>query len=186
MPDHSVHASGLAGRYASALFSLARDQDALDAIAGDLSAFKDLIRESPELRRLIESPVLSRTQQRAGITAVAEQGEAHELTRKFVGLLAEKRRLFALPDMIGAYAEMLAAHRGEIQAEVISAVPLTDEQQATVERQLTESAGQKVQIRTEVDPALLGGLIVRVGSRMIDASLRTKLHQLELAMKGAA
>lgn len=186
MPDHSIHASGLAGRYASALFSLAREQDALDAVAGDLSSFKQLIGESGDLRRLIKSPVLSRAEQRAAITAVAERGGAHDLTRKFVGLLAEKRRLFALPDVIEAYAQMLAAHRGEIQAEVLSAVPLTDEQRATVARQLTEAAGQKVQIRTEVDPSLLGGLIVRVGSKMIDASLRTKLHQLELAMKGAA
>lgn len=186
MPDFTVHASGLAGRYASALFDLAREQEALEAVAGDLEGLKGLIEESADLRRLIESPVLSREQQRAAITAIAAKGGANDLTQKFLGLLAEKRRLFALRDVITAYAQMLASHRGEIQAEVISAVPLTDEQQATVVRQLTEAAGQKVKIRTEVDPDLLGGLIVQVGSRMIDASLRTRLHQLELAMKGAA
>lgn len=186
MPDHAVHASGLAGRYASALFGLAREAEALDAVAADLRALRDLLDESEDLRRLIRSPVLSRDEQRRAITAVAEKGGAHDLTRRFLGLIAEKRRLFALADMIEAYRAMLAAHRGEIQAEVLSAVPLTDEQRQTVERQLTEAAGQKVQIRSEVDPDLLGGLIVRVGSRMVDASLRTRLHQLELAMRGTA
>jgi F-type H+-transporting ATPase subunit delta len=186
LPEHSVHASGLAGRYASALFDLAREQDALDAVAGDLEGLKGMIDESPELRRLIDSPVLSRDEQLAGITAVAEKGGAQELTRKFLGVLAEHRRLFALPQMIDAFSQMLSAFRGEVQAEVISAVPLTDEQRATVEKQLAEAAGQKVKIRADVDPDLIGGLIVRFGSRMIDASLRTKLHQLELAMKGAA
>lgn len=186
MPDQSANVSGLAGRYASALFDLARDQEALDAVAGDLASFKDLLRDSDDLRRLTLSPVLSRDAQRRGMMAVAEQGGAHDLTRRFLGLLAEKRRLFALPQIIDAFEGMLAAHRGEIKAEVISAVPLTDEQRATVERQLTNAAGQRVQISTGVNPDLLGGLIVRVGSRMIDASLRSKLHQLELAMKGAA
>ena len=186
MPDQTANASGLAGRYASALFDLARDQEALDAVAGDLADFKDLLRDSADLRRLTLSPVISRDDQRRALVAVAEKAGAHDLTRRFLGLLAEKRRLFVLPQIIDAFEGMLAAHRGEINAEVISAVPLTDEQRQTVERQLTNAAGQRVQIRTGVDPDLLGGLIVRVGSRMIDASLRSKLHQLELAMRGAA
>jgi len=186
LPDHSVHASGLAGRYASALFDLAREQDALDAVAGDLASLKALHAESTDFRRLIESPVLSRDEQSRGVTAVAAKGGAHDLTRKFLGVLAEQRRLFALPAMIGSFTRMLAHHRGEIEAEVISAAPLTDEQKATVEKQLAEAAGQKVQISAVVDPELIGGLIVRVGSRMIDASLKSKLHQLELVMKGVA
>lgn len=168
-----------------ALFELAREQDALDAVAGDLGSFRELLEASADLRRLIHSPVLSREEQRRAITAVAAKGGAHDLTRRFLGLLAEKRRLFALPDVIDAYEAMLAAHRGEIKAEVISAVALTDEQRQTVERQLAEAAGQQVKIVTAVEPGLLGGLIIRIGSRMIDASLRSKLHQLELAMKGA-
>jgi F-type H+-transporting ATPase subunit delta len=185
LPDRSANASGLAGRYAVALFELAREQDALDAVAGDLGSFRELLEASADLRRLIHSPVLSREEQRRAITAVAAKGGAHDLTRRFLGLLAEKRRLFALPDVIDAYEAMLAAHRGEIKAEVISAVALTDEQRQTVERQLAEAAGQQVKIATAVEPGLLGGLIIRIGSRMIDASLRSKLHQLELAMKGA-
>lgn len=186
MPDHSVHASGLAGRYASALFDLARGGDALDAVADDLAGLKELHAESADFRRLIASPVLTRDEQRRAVTAIAEKGGAQDLTKKFLGLLAEKRRLFALPAMIDAFAAMLSDHRGEIEAEVISAAPLTDEQKKTVEKQLAEAAGQKVQINAEVDQGLIGGLIVRVGSRMIDASLRSKLHQLELAMRGNA
>jgi F-type H+-transporting ATPase subunit delta len=186
LPDHSVHASGLAGRYASALFDLARDGNALDAVAGDLADLKGLHAENPDFRRLIQSPILTREEQSRAVTAIAEKAGAQDLTRKFLGLLAEKRRLFALPAMIDSFAAMLSAHRGEIEAEVISAAPLTDEQKKTVEKQLAEAAGQKVQISAVVDPGLIGGLIVRVGSRMIDASLRSKLHQLELAMRGTA
>lgn len=186
MPDHSVHASGLAGRYASALFELAREQDALDAVAGDLSGLASLHEESEDFRRLIDSPVISRDEQARAAGAIAEKGGAHELTRKFLGVLAEKRRLFALPAMIEAFMAMLADHRGELEAEVISAAELTDQQKKTVEKQLAEAAGQKVQVSARVDPELIGGLIVRIGSRMIDASLKSKLHQLELAMKGTA
>ena len=186
MPASSVHVSGLAGRYAGALFELAQDQDVLDAIATDLHSLRDLLEESADLARLIRSPVLSRDEQARALAAVGERAGFAPLTRQFLGLLAHKRRLFALPDVIEAYDAMLAEHRGEVGAEVVSAVPLSEEQLESVKQQLTAAVGQTVQLSTAVDPSLLGGLVVRVGSRMIDASIRTKLHQLELALKGAA
>ena len=186
MPASSVHVSGLAGRYAVALFELAQEQDALETVAGDLHALRDLLEGSADLERLIRSPVLSREEQARAITAVGERAGFAPLTLQFLGLLAHKRRLFALPDVIAAYDAMLAEHRGEVGAEVVSALPLSAEQLESVKRQLTAAVGQTVKLSTAVDPSLLGGLVVRVGSRMIDASIRTKLHQLELALKGAA
>ena len=186
MPASSVHASGLAGRYAVALFELAREQGALDVVAGDLHSLREMLAESADLERLIRSPVLSREEQGRALTALAERAGFAPLTRQFLGLLAHKRRLFALPDVIEAYDAMLAEQRGEVGAEVVSALPLSPEQLESMERQLADAVGQTVKLSTAVDPSLLGGLIVRVGSRMIDASIRTKLHQLELALKGAA
>jgi F-type H+-transporting ATPase subunit delta len=176
----------LAGRYAVAMFELAQEQDALDAVAGDLHGLRDLLHGSADLERLIRSPVVSRDEQARAITAVGERAGFTPLTLQFLGLLAHKRRLFALPDVIAAYDAMLSEHRGEVGAELVSAVPLSDEQLESVQRQLAGAVGQTVKLSTAVDPSLLGGLIVRVGSRMIDASIRTKLHQLELALKGAA
>jgi len=186
LPATSVHASGLAGRYALALFELAEDQDALDAVAGDLASLRGMIDESADLRRLIRSPVLSREEQGRALAALGEKAGFEPLTRQFLGVLAHQRRLFALPEVVAAYDAMLAEHKGEVGAEVTSAVPLSEEQLASVQRHLSAAVGQAVTLSTSVDPGLLGGLVVRVGSRMIDASIRTKLHQLELALKGAA
>jgi F-type H+-transporting ATPase subunit delta len=176
----------LAGRYAAALFELAEDRDALDAVAGDLGNLSSLLAESGDLRRLIKSPVLSREDQGRAITAVAERAGLQRLTVQFLGLLAQKRRLFVLPEIIAAYQAMLARHKGEISAELVSAVPLSEDQARTVQERLRTALGQSVTLSRAVDPGLLGGLVVRLGSRMIDASLRTKLQRLELAMKGAA
>jgi F-type H+-transporting ATPase subunit delta len=176
----------VAGRYALALFELARDGDALDAVAADLAAFKTLLDESADLRRLIRSPVISREDQGKALATLAERAGFAELTTRFFGVVAEHRRLYALPAMIEAYGAMLAEHKGEVGAELISAVPLQDQQIATLEKQLSTAVGKQVMLSTRVDPGLLGGLVVRVGSRMLDASLRTKLRQLELAMRGAA
>jgi F-type H+-transporting ATPase subunit delta len=186
LPATSVHASGLAGRYALALFELAEDQDALDAVAGDLASLRGMIDESADLRRLIQSPVLSRDEQGRALATLGEKAGFEPLTRQFLGVLAHQRRLFALPEVVAAYDAMLAEHKGEVGAEVTSAVPLSEEQLASVQRHLSAAVGQAVKLSTSVDPSLLGGLVVRVGSRMIDASIRTKLHQLELALKGAA
>ena len=176
----------MTGRYALALFELARDSDALEVVAADLEAFKAMLDGSADLRRLIRSPVISREDQGKALAALAERAGFAELTTKFLGVVAEHRRLFALPDVIEAYRTMLAEHKGEIGAELVSAVPLQEEQVATLEKQLSTAVGKQVMLSSRVDPSLLGGLIVRVGSRMLDASLRTKLRQLELAMKGAA
>ena len=186
MPASSVHASGLAGRYAVALFELAQERGELDVVAGDLHSLREMLGESADLRRLIRSPVLSREEQARALAALGERAGFAPLTQQFLGLLAHKRRLFALPEVIEAYNAMLAEHRGEVGAEVVSAVALSPEQLDSVRQQLAAAVGQAVKLSTAVDPSLLGGLIVRVGSRMIDASIRTKLHQLELALKGAA
>jgi F-type H+-transporting ATPase subunit delta len=176
----------LAGRYAVALFELAREQTALDVVAGDLHDLREMLAASADLERLIRSPVLSRDEQARALAALGERAGFAPLTRQFLGLLAHKRRLFALPEVIAAYDAMLAEHRGEVGAEVVSAVPLAPEQLESVQRQLAGAVGKEVKLAAAVDPSLLGGLIVRVGSRMIDASIRTKLRQLELALKGAA
>jgi len=120
------------------------------------------------------------------IAIIAERTGAAELTRRFLGLLARQGRLFALPGVIDAFAALLASYRGEVSAELISAVPLSDEQIGKLKEQLSETVGKSISLSTSIDPDLLGGIVVRVGSRMIDASLRTKLHRLELIMKGAA
>ena len=182
----STEASGLAGRYAGALFDLAKDQDALDQVQADLQGLSGLLGESVDLRRLIESPAISKDDQVNALTAVAKQVGTSDLAAKFLGLLAAKRRAFTLPDVIDAYAALLAEEKGEVQAEVVSAIELTDEQADDVQKKISKSVGKTVTMTQRVDPSLLGGLVVRVGSRMIDASLKTKLHQLELAMKGAA
>jgi len=182
----SSEASGLAGRYAGALFDLAKEQKLLDQVQADLSGLKGLISSSADLTRLIESPAISKDEQVGALTAVAKKAGASDLTIKFLGLLANKRRAFVLPDVIDAYGSLLADEKGEVQADVVSAIELTKEQADDVQKKISQSVGKTVDMTLRVDPSLLGGLVVRVGSRMIDASLKTKLHQLELAMKGAA
>ena len=176
----------MAGRYAAALFELAEEQGALDDIAGELHNLRQMIDESADLERLIRSPVLSRNEQGRGLAALGERAGFDQLTRRFLGVLAHHRRLFALPQMVEAYDAMVAEHKGEIGAEVVSAVPLSAPQLESVRQQLSAAVGQTVKLSASVDPNLLGGLVVRVGSRMMDASIRTKLRQLELALKGAA
>jgi F-type H+-transporting ATPase subunit delta len=176
--------TGIAGRYATALFELALDQGAADDIAGDLQGLGALIDESDDLLRLVRSPVLTRAEQSRAMAAVLEKAGVHVLTRNFVGLIAANRRLFALPGMIRAYQQLLAAHRGEIAGVVISAHPLSNAQLDAVRKQLAQAMGQEVQLESTVDESLIGGLVVRVGSRMIDYSLRTKLQNLKVAMKG--
>jgi F-type H+-transporting ATPase subunit delta len=177
--------AGIPGRYASALFDLALERKAIDEVADDLQRLAALIDESPDLAGLVRSPVLTRAQQVVAMGAVAERAGMHELTRNFVGLVARNRRLLALTGMIAAFALLRSRHRGEITGEVISARPLSDAQVAAVKTSLAQAMGQEVLLNATVDKRLLGGLIVRVGSRMVDASLRTKLQSLQFAMKGA-
>jgi len=176
--------SGLPGRYALALLDLADERKQLDPVAEDLRGLKAAIDGSDDLRRLIRSPLYTRDQQSRAMTAILDQAGVGDLTRRFVLLVARNRRLFALDRMIAAYLVELARRRGEITARVTSATTLNDEQQRTLLETLRREVGAKVQVKVEVDPSLIGGLIVRVGSRMIDNSIRSKLQRLQLAMKG--
>ncbi|HEX6119688.1 MAG TPA: F0F1 ATP synthase subunit delta [Dongiaceae bacterium] len=176
--------SGLAQRYAAALLELAEDKRAIDAVSGDLAALARMIADSADLRKLIQSPLMQRTEQMRAIVAVAKAAGLGELTQRFVGLVATNRRLFALPGIIKAFQKMLADKRGEVAAEVTASHALTDAQKAAVSDAIKRVVGGKVSIDMKVDPGLLGGLIVRVGSRMIDGSVKTKLQKLQLAMKG--
>jgi F-type H+-transporting ATPase subunit delta len=182
--SQATGAAGLADRYAAALFDLADEAKALDRIADDLRALRSLLAESDDFRRLVRSPVLSRADQGKAVAALGERAGYDRLTRNFLGLLARNRRLFALPEMIRAFLDRLAQRRGEVTAEVVSAAPLTRQQQDTLDERLRRAVGRKVAIETKVDPSLLGGLVVKVGSRMVDASLKSKLQRLQLAMKG--
>jgi F-type H+-transporting ATPase subunit delta len=178
--------SGIAGRYATALFDMARDAGQLDAVAKDLDALSALLADSADLVRLVRSPAFSRDEQARAIGAVAEKAGMTDLVRRFLGVAAQNRRLFALADIIGAFRTLRSAHRGEAIAEVISAVPLDDAQLAQLKSSLSSEAAGSVVINAKVDPSLIGGLIVKLGSRMIDASVRNKLNNLKTAMKGVA
>jgi F-type H+-transporting ATPase subunit delta len=175
--------AGAAGRYATALFDLAREGNALDAVAGDLSSFERMLSESTDLQRLVRSPVFSAEDQSRAVGAIVARTGASPLTSNFLGLIARNRRLFAVPEMIKGFRSLLARHRREVTAEVVSAHPLNAGQLAELKATLKSSVGQDVQLSANVDPSLLGGLVVKVGSRMIDSSLRTKLNNLKIAMK---
>jgi F-type H+-transporting ATPase subunit delta len=177
-------ASGLAGRYATALYELADEAKQLDAVAADLARLKTMLEESAELQRLVSSPLISREQQAKAMDALVTQAGIGELTRRFVGTVAGNRRLFALRSIITAFNQMLADRRGELTAEVTSAKPLSTQQVEAVNSALRAAVGRKVTMDLKVDPRLLGGLKVKVGSRLIDASLASKLQRLQLAMKG--
>jgi F-type H+-transporting ATPase subunit delta len=176
--------SGLAERYAKALFELADERKALDEVANDLRALRGVIEESADFRRLIRSPVLSRPEQAKALAAVAERAGFSQLTRNFLGIAARNRRLFVLPGVIAGYLKELATRRGEVTAEVTAAKPLTPAQTEAVNEQLRKAIGGKVAVDLRIDPSLIGGLVVKVGSRMVDASLKSKLMRLQLAMKG--
>ncbi len=178
--------SGLAGRYAAALYDIAETAGTLDAVAGDLRGLQAMITESADLRRLIVSPVVDRADQAKAMRALLERAGVNELTQRFVGVVAENRRLFVLPAIIDAYLRRLAERRGEVVAHVSSAKALAPAQVENVTEQLRRSLGAKVVVELAVDPSLIGGLVVRVGSKLVDDSLRTKLARLQLAMKGVS
>jgi F-type H+-transporting ATPase subunit delta len=175
----------IADRYAKALFDLADEGKQLDAVAEDLRAIRGVLNESEDLRRMTRSPVISRADQAKGMDAVMDKMQTSDLTRKFVGYLAANRRLFAMNGIIKSYLEELASRRGEVTAEVTAAKKLSAEQLSAVEDALKKAVGGKVAVSHKTDPSLIGGLIVKVGSRMIDTSIATKLQRLKLAMKGA-
>lgn len=186
MASSTSPSSSLAGRYATALYELAHDAKALDAVAQDLNQLKAMIADSEDLRRLIGSPLIARDQQAKGIAALTQNAQFGDLTRRFLGTVARNRRAAALPAIIDAFAALLAERRGELVAEVTSARPLKPNQIGAIGSALRSSLGRKISINVSVDPAILGGLKVKVGSRLVDASLASKLQRLQLAMKGQA
>lgn len=171
-------------RYATAAFDLAAEERSVDRLASDFAALKTMLAESTDLVNVVRSPVISRDQQSAAIDAVLMKAGATDLTRKIVLLLAKKRRLFILADVIAAFEQLLARHRGEIAADVTSARGLSSAESAELKRILKDRFGREPRLTSHVDPSLLGGIVLKVGSRMIDSSLRTKLEALRIRMKG--
>lgn len=175
--------SGVAERYARSLFDLALESKSVEAVDKDLARVEQLLAGSADLKRLIESPVFSADDQFKAISAIADKAGLKGLVGNFLKVAAKNRRLFAVPGMIRAYRQIAAAHRGEVSADVVSAHALSAAQQAELKSALKEVAGKDVAIDVTVDPTLLGGLVVRMGSRQIDTSLRTKLNSLKIALK---
>ena len=177
-------ALGLSGRYATALFDLAVEAKSLDAVAASLATLKDAMAQSADLKTLMTSPMVTRSAAAAGVAGVAASLKLDSLTSNFLGVLARNRRLAALPAIIRDFSALAAARRGEISAQVTAAHKLSAAQQKALAAKLKAGLGRDVALDITVDPAILGGLIVRVGSRMIDSSLKTRLGALGQALKG--
>jgi F-type H+-transporting ATPase subunit delta len=175
----------MAGRYASALFELAREAKAVDGVKGDLDGFAALLAESPDLQRLVRSPVFGAEDQLRALTAVLERAGLSRLAANFLKLVTANRRLYAISDMIKTFAVLYARHKGEVMAAVTVAEPLGDKQRRALEDALKSVTAENVTLNVTVDPAIIGGLIVKLGSRMVDTSLRTKLNSIRQAMKGS-
>ena len=184
MDNSSGITASLQGRYAAALFELAREQNLVSAVEGDLDNLGQALVASAEFGALIRNPKVSREAAGQAMDAVAGVLGLSPLTKNFLGVLAGNRRLSALPEIVRAFAAIAAAERGEVTAEVTSAHPLTDDQLAALAAKLQAREGRTVKLKTSVDPDLLGGLVVRIGSTQIDSSIRTRLNSLAQAMKG--
>lgn len=181
--DTSQVISGVAERYATSLFELALEAGSLDAVGADLNRFQAMIDSSDDLKRLVVSPVFSADDQAKAIVAICEKAGLGGLVANFLKVVAGNRRLFAVSGMIAAFRLITARHRGEITADVKSAHALSSEQENELKAALKSVTGKDVTIAVTIDPSILGGLIVKVGSRQIDTSLRTKLSTLKLALK---
>ena len=177
--------ASLAGRYASALFDLASEAGAVTAVESDLENLEAALSESAELRALIKNPEVSRSQLGKVVAGIANHLKLSDLTGNFLGVLAENRRVGDLPAMIRAFGTIAAAQRGEVNAEVASAHPLSETQLSELESKLRAREGRTVKLKSRVDPDLLGGLVVTIGSKRIDSSIRTRLNSLANAMKSA-
>jgi F-type H+-transporting ATPase subunit delta len=176
--------ASLAGRYASALFDLARDERQIETVSASLDTVKAALAESPDLKAVTTSPLVNRAEAAKAIAAAAGALGLDPLTTRFLGVLSNNGRLSQLGAVIATFARLAAAHRGETTAEVTSAFPLNDDQLAALKSKLKARGGSDVAIDARVDPSILGGIVVRLGSRMIDASIKTKLNTLAYAMKG--
>lgn len=178
--------SSLAGdRYAQALYELAHEEGGVDAVASDMASLVRLVSESADLARLTQSPVIGRSAQSAAMAEILEKAGAHKLTCKFIGLVAENRRLFMLPQIGRSFARLVSKSRGEIAAEVKAAHALNDAQMADLKSTLKAAYGKEPQLNVTVDPSLIAGLVVKVGSKMVDSSLKTKLSNLKTVLTGA-
>ncbi|CAN5330253.1 F0F1 ATP synthase subunit delta [soil metagenome] len=184
MAEKGDTVSGVPGRYATALFELAKETGSVETTGAQLSTFQELLDESQDLVRLVRSPVFSADDQIAAFEAISQRAGISGLALNFIKLVTRNRRLFVIADMIKSYRALVAAEKGEIQAEVTSAEALGAQHIGALKTALKETMGRDVQLSTRVDPAILGGLIVKVGSRMVDNSLKTKLQNLKIAMKG--
>jgi F-type H+-transporting ATPase subunit delta len=177
--------SGVAGRYATALFDLAKEANAIDTVRADLARFDTLVGESPDLLRLVRSPAFATDEQLKALTAVLDRAGIGGLAANFLKLVTSNRRLFAVRDMIRAFGDLVAQDRGEATAQVTVAEQLKDEHAQALRAALNAVSGKNVALDIKVDPAIIGGLIVKLGSRMVDSSLRTKLNAIKHAMKEA-
>ncbi len=175
--------SGVAGRYATALFEIARESRQLDKVEADIAALDAALEESPELRGMIGSPVFSREDQGNAIKAIAARMDLGPAVANTLGLMAANRRLFVVPALIAQVKALIADERGEMTAEVTAARPLSEEQTQALAQTLRDSVGKDVKLEVTIDESLIGGLVVRVGSRMIDSSIRSKLAHLQNVMK---
>lgn len=175
--------AGAAGRYATALFELAEDAGSLDQAEADLIAVEEALAESDDLSDLLRNPIYTRAQQGAAVAAVADRMGLSALVKNVLGLMATKRRLFAVPQLIRVFKALMADHRGEITAEVTAARALSDAQSSALVDQIKAAMGREVKLNVTVDEGIIGGLVVRVGSKMIDSSIRSRLAALQNAMK---
>ncbi len=185
MAAENQSVSGVSGRYATALFDLARDERAVDTIKADLDAFDRLIGDNPDLARLVRSPVFTAEEQARALNAVLTKAGIGGVAAKFVGVLTANRRLFAVRDVIRAFNVLVARFKGEVSAQVTVAEPLSDKNLDALKSALKAVSGKDVSLDVNVDPAIIGGLVVKLGSRMVDSSLRTKLNTIKHAMKEA-
>jgi F-type H+-transporting ATPase subunit delta len=177
--------AGFTSRYANALYQLAEEKGRIDAVAIDLRGILDLIDKSEDFSRFVFTPAISRGDQAKAASAILKKAKADQLVQQFIGVVAENGRLFALKAIIDQFLADLATRRGEVSAEVISATSIGGDLEKEVKKAVAKVAGSdKVSLSMRVDPSLIGGLIVRVGSRMIDSSIKSKLNRLEMTMKG--
>ena len=183
MANSASPVSGIAGRYASALFDLAVSEKKLDSVEKDLTRFDVVLKSSDDLLRLVRSPVFSADDQFSAIDGILTKSKITGLVGNFIRVIAKNRRLFVMPEMLSAFSRLAADHRGEATAEVTVAKSLNAQQTKELKAPLKSVVGKDVAIDATVDPSLLGGMIVKVGSRQIDTSLRTKLSSLKLALK---
>ena len=185
--DVSAITTGLAGRYAAALYQLATNSKQVDSILQELNLFNQLIEENEQLQKLVYSPVFGSDEKSAVITQLLRKAKAKDLVVQFIGTITKNGRLFAIKEIISAFNKEVEIKRGKVSAEVVSAIPLDEKRIAQIHKSILSISGAKdVSLKMRVDSSLIGGLVIRIGSRMFDTSLKTKLKRLEVAMKGVA